>query len=86
MQNSFDAPLGDSDVVQLQGQAVLRNNVGTGNIIFGYKRAISAHDSLDLSAVVGLRTALGVTTTRQLSPYTQVGKGACSSETWLSGI
>ncbi|GFR48961.1 hypothetical protein Agub_g10975 [Astrephomene gubernaculifera] len=71
VQNSIDTPVGEGgDVAYIQGQAVLRNAAGAGNLIFGYRRVISPHDTLDGSAVLGLRCALSLTSTRQVTPYT----------------
>ncbi|MEW5320293.1 MAG: hypothetical protein WDW38_011375 [Sanguina aurantia] len=69
--NSVDAPLGEGgDVVTLQGQAALRNQAGTGNLIFGYHRVVSAVDSLDMNVILGLRPQVHLISSRQLSPYT----------------
>ncbi len=61
-----------------QGQAALRGHQGSGTIVGGYRRIISADDSLDLTAVVGLRTLFSLTSTRQLSPYSS----ASLTSTW----
>ncbi|KAG2436111.1 hypothetical protein HYH02_011621 [Chlamydomonas schloesseri] len=69
--NSIDTPVGDNgDVVYIQGQAALRNNAGLGNLIFGYRRVLSQHDTLEGNVVLGLRSALALTSTRQVTPYT----------------
>ncbi|KXZ42222.1 hypothetical protein GPECTOR_179g245 [Gonium pectorale] len=71
VQNSVDTPVGDGgDVFYLQGQAVMRNNAGAGNLIFGYRRVLSPHDTLDGNVLLGLRCALSATSTRQVTPYT----------------
>lgn len=49
-----------------------------GNIVFGYRRVLSTHDSLDANAVLGLRSVLSLTSTRQVTPYTS----ASASLTW----
>ncbi|KAG2426320.1 hypothetical protein HXX76_013077 [Chlamydomonas incerta] len=69
--NSIDTPVGDNgDVVYIQGQAALRNGAGLGNLIFGYRRVLSQHDTLEGNVVLGLRSALALTSTRQVTPYT----------------
>ncbi|EFJ44045.1 molecular chaperone [Volvox carteri f. nagariensis] len=68
--NSIDTPVGESDVFYMQGNAALRANAGAGSLIFGYRRVLSQHDSLDINAVLGPRPSATVTSTRQLTPFT----------------
>lgn len=50
VQNSLDMSLSDKDVALLQGQAALRGNQGSGSVVAGYKRVISANDELEANA------------------------------------
>lgn len=81
VQNSFDAALSAKDHIHLQGQAALRNHAGSASIVCGYKRILTDHDSLDISAIVGLRSLLSVSVHRQLSSHTQATlTGSLTSE------
>lgn len=71
VQNSIDIPATDSDFFHIQGQAALKGHIGSGSIVCGYKRIISSHDQLEGSVVLGLRSLLTCTSTRQLSQYSQ---------------
>ncbi|GLC33687.1 hypothetical protein PLESTB_000104100 [Pleodorina starrii] len=68
--NSIDTPVGEADVFYVQGNAALRNNMGAGSLIFGYRRVLSQHDSLDSNVVLGPRPSATLTSTRQVTPYT----------------
>lgn len=70
VQNSLDMTVFDSDAALLQGQAALKGNAGSGSVVAGYKRTISPQDALEVNAVLGLRSLLTVTSTRQLGTYT----------------
>eukprot|EP00877_Chromochloris_zofingiensis_P007619 jgi/Chrzof1/310/Cz01g10230.t1 len=70
VQNSVDIPATESDIFHVQGQAALKGNIGTGSILCGYKRILSQHDAIDASALLGLRSLLTLTTTRQINTYT----------------
>ncbi|KAG1661174.1 hypothetical protein FOA52_002626 [Chlamydomonas sp. UWO 241] len=68
--NSVDASMGESDAVRVQGQAAVRNQTGSGQVVCGYTRIISQHDSFDTSVVLGLRSLLTATSTRQVGTHT----------------
>ncbi len=61
-----------------QGQAALRGHQGSGTVVAGYRRIITHDDTLDVTAVVGLRTLFSLTSSRQLSPYSS----AALTGTW----
>lgn len=70
VQNSLDMTVFDSDAALLQGQAALKGHAGSGSVVAGYKRTLSPLDSLEVNAVLGLRSLLTVTSNRQLGTYT----------------
>lgn len=70
--------VGGTDNVHIQGQAAVRNQTGSGNLIFGYTRPLTQRDTLDGSLVLGLRSLLTLTSTRQLDPFTS----ASATATW----
>lgn len=47
--------------------------------MFGYRRVLSPHDTLEGNAVVGLRSALSVTSTRQVGAPCALRAPALSS-------
>ena len=70
VQNSLDMTVFESDAALLQGQAALKGHAGSGSVVAGYKRTLSPLDSLEVNAVLGLRSLLTVTSNRQLGTYT----------------
>ncbi|GAX82917.1 hypothetical protein CEUSTIGMA_g10343.t1 [Chlamydomonas eustigma] len=69
--NSADAAVGkDGDVMLVQGQASVRNQVGTGGIIFGYTRQLSSTDTLGGLVILGMSPVGTLTSTRQLDVHT----------------
>lgn len=49
---------------------VPQGHAGSGSVVAGYKRTLSPLDSLEVNAVLGLRSLLTVTSNRQLGTYT----------------
>jgi DnaJ family protein C protein 11 len=76
--NSVDATVGEADNLHVQGQAAVRNQAGSGNLIFGYTRQLSQHDSLDAQLVLGLRSLATLTSSRQIGTHTR----ASATLTW----
>jgi hypothetical protein len=79
VQNSLDVAVADADVALLQGSAALKGTAGSGSVAAGYKKQMGPHDALEVNAVLGLRSLVTVTSTRQLGTYTSAALSASYS-------
>lgn len=62
-----------------QGQGAVQGQLGSGSVVAGYRRQLTPRDSLEVSAVLGLKHVLSVTSSRQLSQYTSASLSATYS-------
>ncbi|CAG9460036.1 unnamed protein product [Pedinophyceae sp. YPF-701] len=70
MSSSASAPAGASGAITAGGSGAFRSDgAGRGNFSAGLKQQLTAHDSIELGATLGMRTMVTAASTRQLSPH-----------------
>ncbi|CAG9460038.1 unnamed protein product [Pedinophyceae sp. YPF-701] len=70
MSSSASVPAGASGAIIAGGSGAFRSDgAGRGNFSAGLKQQLTAHDSIELGATLGMRTMVTAASTRQLSPH-----------------
>jgi len=70
LSNSMEIPLSEEDVAYFVTQGSMRGGRGGGNVILGWRRAVSPLTSVDVNAQTGTTSAATATITRQLTTHT----------------